>query len=82
MSIMSISEVRENLAEAINASAVEAVFIERHGKAAAVLISPERYELLMDALEDIEDLSSIEEHRANPQPGIPWEKVKSDLGLE
>lgn len=81
MSTMSVSEARENFSEAIANSAVEAVFIEKHGQAAAVLISPERYEQLMSALEEIEDTIAYDEAIADTSPRIPWDEVKSILGL-
>ncbi len=78
---MSVTEARENFSEAISTSAVEAVFIQKHGENAAVLISPERYEQLMDALEEIEDLAAYDAAMADPSPNIPWEEVKRQLGL-
>ena len=81
MSTMSVSEARENFSEAISQSAVEAVFIEKHGQRAAVLISPERYDELMDALEEIEDTEEIRRALADPNPNIPWDEVKRELGL-
>lgn len=80
MTIFSVSEARERFSEAIAKSAVEAVFIQKHGQDAAVLISPERYEQLMDALEEIEDIQAIEEAKRDPSPSVPWEKVKAELG--
>ena len=81
MSTMSVTEARENFSEAIATSAVEAVFIQKHGENAAVLISPERYEELMDALEEIEDMMSYDSAMADTSPNIPWEEVKRQLGL-
>jgi prevent-host-death family protein len=81
MSTMSVTEARENFSDAIATSAVEAVFIQKHGENAAVLISPERYEELMDALEEIEDMEAYDSAMADPSPNIPWEEVKRQLGL-
>jgi len=78
---MSVTEARENFSEAIATSAVEAVFIQKHGENAAVLISPERYEELMDALDEIEDMAAYDSAMADPSPNIPWEEVKRQLGL-
>jgi prevent-host-death family protein len=79
---MSVTEARENFSEAIATSAVEAVFIQKHGENAAVLISPERYEQLMDALEEIEDVIAIKAALKDPNPNIPWDEVKRELGLK
>ena len=81
MSTISITDIRANFSEAIATSAVEAVFIQKHGELAAVLISPERYEQLMDALEDIEDMAAYDVAMADSSPNIPWEEVKRQLGL-
>ena len=47
---------------------------------AAVLVSPDRYEQLMAALEDVEDIAAFDAAMAEEDPNIPWEKVKADLG--
>ncbi len=60
----------------------EAVFVQRRGRPAGVLVSPERYEQLMTALEDVEDVTVFDEAMAEEGPNIPWEQVKRDLGWE
>ena len=81
MATMAVSEAREKLSEAVETARSEAVFLERYGNPAAVLISPERYEELMDALEDAEDVAAFDEAMAEEGDNIPWEQVKADLGL-
>ncbi len=80
MATMAISEARERLAEAVETARTEAVVLERYGQPAAVLVSPERYEELMDALEDAEDVEAFDTSMAEEGPSIPWEQVKADLG--
>lgn len=80
MATVSISAARENFQGIVETSRTESVFLERHGKTAAVLISPERYELLMDALEDAEDLAAYDAAMTEEGPNIPWDQVKVDLG--
>jgi antitoxin Phd len=82
MSTMTVTQARENFSEAIATSALEAVFIQKHGENAAVLISPKRYEELMDALEEIEDIIAVTAALEDPSPNIPWEEVKRQLGLK
>jgi len=77
---MSVAEARKNLAEAIERSGEGPVFIERRGHRAAVLISPEEYERMLDALEEQEDVESFDEAMAEEGPSIPWDQVKADLG--
>jgi hypothetical protein len=52
------------------------VFLERYGQLAAVMVSPDRYEELITALEDSEDVAAFDEAMSN----IPWKQVKTDLG--
>ncbi len=48
--------------------------------AVAVLISPERYDELMDALEEISDVEAFDAALAEGGPNIPWDQVNEDLG--
>lgn len=77
---MNISAARENLPEAVETARTEAVIFERYGRPVAVLISPERYEELMTALEDAEDVAAFNAAMTKEGPNIPWEQVKADLG--
>ncbi len=79
-SSMSVADARQNLAEAIKRSSDGPVFIERRGHRAAVLISPEEYERLLDALEEAEDAEAFDEAIAEEGLNIPWAKVRADLG--
>ncbi|HET6561213.1 MAG TPA: type II toxin-antitoxin system Phd/YefM family antitoxin [Marmoricola sp.] len=82
MVTMSVSAAREQLAEAVELAGREPVVLERYGRAAAVLISPTRYEELLDALEEMEDIAAFDEAMAEEGPHIPWEQVKADLGWQ
>ena len=80
---MTVSAARENLADAVDMARTEAVFLERYGRPAAVLVSPQRYEQLLAALEDAEDaedVAAFDAAMAEEGPNIPWEQVKADLG--
>ena len=37
---------------------------------------------MLEALEDAEDLAAYDAALADPDPGIPWEQVKEDLGIK
>ena len=80
MATMSISAARENLPKAVELARTEPVVLERYGRPAAVLVSPERYEELMTALEDAEDATAFEVAMAEEGPNVPWEQVRVDLG--
>lgn len=77
---MSIADARKNFSGVIDRAKGEAVFVERHGRRAAVVISPERYERMMEALEDVEDAAAFDDAMAEEGPNIPWSQVKADLG--
>jgi len=80
MATMNISAARESLPDAIELARTEAVVLERYGRPAAVLISPEQYEKLVAALEDAEDVAAYDAAMSEAGPNIPWEQVKADLG--
>lgn len=77
---ISVSEARENLAQIIEAARSGAVILERYGQPAAVVVSPERYEQLLGALEEAEDLAAFDAALTEEGPNIPWEQVRADLG--
>ncbi|MCY7412855.1 MAG: type II toxin-antitoxin system Phd/YefM family antitoxin [Salinibacterium sp.] len=81
MSIVSVAHARNHFSDVIARSKNEAVFIERRGQRAAVVISPEQYERMLEALEDAEDVAAFDEAMATEHgPNIPWAQVKADLG--
>jgi antitoxin Phd len=80
MSIVSIADARNHFSDVIARAKGEAVFIERRGQRAAVVISPEQYERMLEALEDAEDAAAFDEAMAEEGPNIPWAQVKADLG--
>ncbi len=80
MATMAVSEARERLAKAVETARTEAVFLERYGQAAAVLVSPEHYEVLVEALEELDDIQAFDAAMAEEGPNIPWDQVKADLG--
>lgn len=80
MATVNISAARENLQSVVDTARVEAVYLERYGKRVAVLISPERYEALLDALEEAEDVAAFDAAMAEEGENIPWDQVKADLG--
>ena len=70
---MNISAARDNLPDALELARTEAVFLERYGRRAAVLVSPERYERLVAALEETEDVAAFDAAMEEEGPNIPWE---------
>jgi antitoxin Phd len=81
MSEMTATDARERFSEALAASSREPVFITRHGKRVAALVTAEFYDRAIEALEDAEDIASARAALDEDGPSIPWEVVKADLGL-
>ena len=75
-----MSEAREKLSEVIDAAQSEAVILERYGRPAAVVVSLERYQQLLDALEEAEDVAAFDAAMAEDGDNIPWDQVRADLG--
>jgi antitoxin Phd len=82
MARMKISEARNKLPQVVELAQTEAVILERYGHPAAVLVSTERYDELMTALEDAEDVAAFDTAMAEGGPSIPWEDVIAELGWE
>ncbi len=80
MAKIPVSEARERLSEVVDMSGKEAVFLERYGKPAAVIVSPERYQALLDAFEEAEDVQAFDDAITEEGENIPWAQVKADLG--
>ena len=58
------------------------VWITRDGVDVAVVISPELFEELVSAQEELEDIAAVDEAMKDLSPGIPWEQVKKNLDLD
>jgi antitoxin Phd len=77
MAWLSISQVREKIAEAGETAQTEAVWLERDGRGVAALISPERYDELMTAYEDAQDLALFDAALAEEGPHLTPEQVQA-----
>jgi len=58
------------------------VWITRDGVDVAVVISPEMFSELVEAQEALEDIAAVDEAEKDKRPGIPWDQVKKNLGLD
>lgn len=89
MTTVSAEEARNQFAEILNKVAYghERTVVTRRGKRVAAIVSVEDLELLeaiLDELEDRADAEYCREALANLDLSktIPWEDLKSELGLE
>lgn len=80
MATINISAARNHLPAAVALAQTEVVYLERYGRPAAVLVSPERYETLLAALDDAEDVAAFDAAMAEEGTNIPWGQAKADLG--
>ncbi|MGK9147724.1 type II toxin-antitoxin system Phd/YefM family antitoxin [Plantibacter flavus] len=80
MSTFNLSDARANFSDLIKQSRTEAVFVERRGHTEAVIISPEQYERMMEALEAAEDVRNFDAAMAEEGENVPWAQAKADLG--
>ena len=51
------------------------VWITRDGVDVAVVISPEMFNELVEAQEELEDIAAVDAAKRDKSPGIPWEQV-------
>jgi prevent-host-death family protein len=82
MAAMKISAARERLSDAVEQARTEPVVLERYGRPAAVLVSPEHYARLVSALEDAEDVEAFDAAMSEEGPNVSWAQAKADLGWE
>jgi len=82
MKELSVTEAREQFPALLNQAAKKPVWITRHGVDVAVVISPELFEELVSAQEELEDIAAVDEAMLDESPKIPWAQVKKDLKLD
>ncbi|MGH9037007.1 MAG: type II toxin-antitoxin system Phd/YefM family antitoxin [Acidimicrobiia bacterium] len=77
-----ITEAKGKLNELVRVAEDQPVFILRHSRPVGVLLSPARFNALIEELEDALDRLSIYESQQAPESmRIPWEKVETELGI-
>ena len=87
MSEMTVTEARARLADVVDQARVDhdPVFLTRRGRRVAAIVDADHLEQLIEAAEDLADLQAAVAARAEMaetgQLAIPWDEVKSDLGL-
>lgn len=79
-SLVPITEAKARLFEVVREATDRDVLLVRHGRPAAVLLSPERYDALLDRIEDAEDRLAVYEHDRD-EPTISHEKLMAELGM-
>jgi PHD/YefM family antitoxin component YafN of YafNO toxin-antitoxin module len=77
---ISVSKAREKLSEVVEMSQSEPVEFELYGRRAAVIVSPDQYDEMLEALEESQDVAAFDAALIEVGDNIPWEQVKTDLG--
>lgn len=77
---VSLTEAKAKLNELVRDAQDDNVVLVRHGQAAAVIVSPQHYEGLLDEIEDLKDRLAL--HDSEPSDlNIPLKALRSELGL-
>lgn len=78
---VSITQLKQNTAGILGKVKSDKlpIVVYQRSKAAAVIVDPQYFEKLEQALEDVSDLRAIEERKNEPR--IPFEEVAKKLGL-
>jgi antitoxin Phd len=82
MSSIGVADARRNFADVIERARLEPVVVARRGRAQAVVVSPEQYERMCEAMEELEDVNAFDAAMQEEGENLPWEQVKADLGWE
>ena len=82
MTTLNITEIRDNLSEAISRVAYkgERILVRRSGKDMVAIVSIEDLAAI-EALEDQRDIEAADAALAESDERIPYEKVRRELGL-
>ena len=75
---VSVSEAKGQLSKLIRIAGDEDVLLMRHGRPTAVIIAMDRYQALLDQIDDLEDRLSIHEREGLT---VDLDKLGVELGL-
>jgi prevent-host-death family protein len=83
MTTLNVTEIRDNLSEAISRVAYkgERILVRRSGKDVVAIVSVDDLATL-EALEDKRDIEAADAALAESDERIPYEKVRRQLGLD
>jgi mRNA interferase RelE/StbE len=81
---ISVSKARERLSEVVEMSQSEPVELEHYGRRAAVLVSPNQYDEMLEALEESQDVAAddVSTYRIEFRPAALRELRKIDRSMQ
>lgn len=74
MKIVPVSRAKATLTELVKDSETEDVILMRYGRPAAVIVSTERFEEMVERLEDLEDALAISKYTDEDMESVPFER--------
>jgi PHD/YefM family antitoxin component YafN of YafNO toxin-antitoxin module len=78
--LVAVTDARARLNELLSTILPERdVVLLRHSRPAAIMISPDRYEALLDRIEELEGEMTALAVRAGLEETEPWENIKARL---
>lgn len=81
--LVAITDARVKLKELVEEVLPQRnVVLLRHNKVVGIMVDPQRYNALIDEIEDLEDEISILEARLNPDDRTPLEDFEAELAGE
>ena len=81
VSKISVSQARYRFAEVVASAQTEPVELEQHGRRVAVIVSPEQFDAMLETFEEAQDIAAFDASLLEAGDNIPWDQVRSDLGL-
>lgn len=79
MTTIAVTEAKGRLSGLLHDAETEDVTLLRHGRPAGHIVSPERYQMLVEAFEDAMDAAVVAQFQANPEPTISAEEAFAGL---
>jgi antitoxin StbD len=76
---ISLTEARAKLDELVRDARADNIVLVRHGQPAAVMVSPEHYEGLLEEIEDLKDRLSLHGSESS-DPNVPLGTLRSAMG--
>lgn len=78
--MLPVTEAKPKMNELLRRAEAEDIYLARHGRPVAVIIGIDRYEELLDDLEDAKDRLSVHEALADSDDRVPYDEAVALAG--